>query len=298
MNIEDEYPSGADEAMRREYERKKRVQKEEHERLGIENAKVSDSGKEYSKSNELYELTVEQAQSLDEYEKQLGKRARQIFLPQSIENEFSEKTLFCVKRQPRKESYKYDDAVLDFLGDHPLWEMRVVSFVNNDDAVERQYFPFSYPEDYLGNRIDYLHCKASTSQTTMNECECCMLYYNPFDIYAQNSNLDIEYEENIGFDGLEGSVDFRQVNVEAVIRESIHEALNEMCVESVDYIDVIMDIPVQLDEYAISYISEVQSYFERNYPEIQVRVSVNEFNPTSDLQMYELRWRYLLFEKI
>lgn len=31
MNIEDEYPSGADEAMRREYERKKRVQKEEQE---------------------------------------------------------------------------------------------------------------------------------------------------------------------------------------------------------------------------------------------------------------------------
>ena len=296
MNIEDEYPSGADEAMRREYERKKRLMTEEQERLGIEKAKVLDSGKKHSKSNELYELTVEQAQSLDEYEKQLEKRARQIFLPQSIENEFSEKTLFCVKRQPRKESYKYDDAVLDFLGDHPLWETRVVSFVNNNDAVERQYFPFSYPDDYLGNRIDYLHCKVSTSQTTMDECS--MLYYNPFDIYAQNSNLDIEYEDNIGFEGIEGSVDFRQVNVEAVIRESIHEALNEMCVESADYIDVIMDIPVQLDEYALSYISEVKSYFGRNYPKIQIRVSVNEFNPSSDLQMYNLGWRYLLFEKM
>ncbi len=95
-------------------------------------------------------------------------------------------------------------------------ESRINDFVNENEKCVRQYFPFSYPEDYLEGSVDYLRHKVKASIcASMQECE--KLFYNPFDIDAQNSNRPCVFWDDCD---LENDIDFRLIKSEIIIGAS------------------------------------------------------------------------------
>ena len=281
----DEYPSGADIERERNYRKRKLKEQAETLTQNVDNA-VCD---EFDDDPDLSFIDAFLLEEQELEEEQEAKAARQIFLPD--DREYPDMVVFSCKRAPRVKSLHLDKSLWILMGENHYLQSVIEGFVNDDQKCVRQYFPFSYPADYHNAQMTYLRQKVKANGCPSNGCYadwCEVLYYNPFSFYDNPDDL---------FSNSGDSVDFRHINIEKVLRDSIHEALNDMVPGASDYVDIIMDIPEWADKYAISYIVDVLTHFKENYPHIKVRVSVNVVKTVYDFRICELGWRYLLFEK-
>lgn len=288
MSIEEEYPSGADIERERSYRLRKQLEKEQKLKEATETE--ADPSDEYLlEYDDLSDYEEEELCDFEEDIEREKKEARQIFMSDKEQAEFPDRLRYCCWRAPRIKNFKYDDSTSDFFNEYPNWEDRVNWFVNEDDDVELQWYPFSYPKDYLDEKFHgaFLN-KVSTSSMTSMDCES--LFYNPLGIYDV---LNTELTED---DTVEDSVDFRLCDPHQVIKDSIQEALEDMePLERTSHIDIVMRISCSLSKYVHEFIVDVLLFFKEKYPDINVRVSVNGFKPSSPTEIFELGWRYLLF---
>lgn len=302
MNIEDEYPSGADIERVRNYRLRK--QRELEEIQSADSSKTKDEDTEDLESEECVEFRVSDNNHLsrfEENEKHQTERIklRQFFMPWGLSELYPPIIYNAAIRTPRRKSFHYSDDDLSLIGDNTSWETLIEGFVHTDKDIALQIFPFSYPEDYLGHNKDYRNCTVLGSGNLDKE-QCDYLYYNPLDPYGENSCFEYDFEDEwLDILSIVDDIDFRLVNAYRIIKDSIIEALEDMGddLRNADSVDITMDIPTSLHKFAVVYYNDVLSYYKKHHPKVAVRLSINEFVYTNELNMCTLRWKYIAFFK-